>query len=771
MRQRDRISLGFGVAALLVAVLFVGGALRPSQAVVAFLVAIALGTQLFARRRLANWSPLVVFFSIAIGLTAIQLVPLPEGLRSALNPVGETLRQDGAALANTDPWPSLSLDPAGTTRALSMLVILLGVGVVALRFAASDRGKYWLLATTAGTCGLAALVTGAHTIANTDSLYGIYTPAHASPHVLGPLLNGNHLGCLMSLGAVLSIGLAFHVRQRSSVRVFWIFNTIACLLVDFATLSRGAALGFVVGAVIAIGTLIAQRLDAAQRRKRSSGFGSQLPVAITIAFGLGLAIYGSAGRVASQLDNTSMVEFDHPSSKYAAWKSSVRLVTETPWTGIGRGAFEPVFARVHEPAAYVTFSHLENEYLQAVVDWGIPGAIALAIAFCWCALRAFRRWKDGPLAAAALGAISAVLLQSTVDFGLEILGVAVPATMVAATLLAVPLREPTHPKRPRAIRAGLVLALLIAGVVVLLPSARSVQEDHDDLIANPQATLDDVRTVIERHPLDYFGYGQAGSIMLRTDAASTVRYLNHAMTLHPTHPGLHRLVARMLVATNRPSQAAVQYALALDGTTAPGKLLAEVLRALPNVDHAAAALPIDGNSFEPIYRALKDMKRDDVILRWLVRAITVPRHDTSVIDRLYDLAVQRREYETAELAARTRLQNTRTNASRLMLAKVFSLQQEDGLVLSELSDVASWKGVLVEKMQAWLLVCDVHSRRKDWDKALRCLDQLDGSGTVTLGSRSELTRRYAQIKDQRNLEQHEKAIEELERSVRGKPSK
>src|SRR5215475_4908415 len=121
MRPRDRISLAIGDAALVASVLVIGGALRWTQALVAVLVALALVMQLGSRRRLDHASPLVVLLGIAIALTALQLVPLPDSLLDWLNARGNELRNDGAALAGTAPWRAISLDPANTLRSLAFL--------------------------------------------------------------------------------------------------------------------------------------------------------------------------------------------------------------------------------------------------------------------------------------------------------------------------------------------------------------------------------------------------------------------------------------------------------------------------------------------------------------------------------------------------------------------------------------------------------------------------------------------------------------------------
>lgn len=802
MRHRDRISFGLLATALITAVMIVGGAQRGTQALVAALVASAIAVQLFAKRRLGRVSPLLVFLGIAIALTAIQLIPMPAGVREALVPQGEVLRRDGAALAGTSPWPSLSLDPAGTLRALCFLLTLAGVAAVATRFATTERGRYGLLAAVAATCGLAAAATGIHALVNADALYGVYEPQHATPPVLGPLLNANHMGSLMALGTVLAGGLAFYTRQKVHLRVTWIVVAFACLLVLLGTLSRGAVLALAFGAVVAGAALVAQRFDGGARHaRRSDPLRSQLPIAIVIAFGLGLVIYSSASNVAGQLDNTSLTELSQPSSKYAAWKSSVQLILENPWLGIGRGALEPVFTRVHDPAAFVTFSHLENEYLQAIVEWGVLGAVLLAGAFGWALLKATRRWRDGPLAAAALGAIAGVLLQSAVDFGIELLGLAVPMTIVAASLLPVPLREPRERTarasslapigavvfggrvmlplrplvavmrvlvRPVVVRTTTILALAASALLVVQPFARSLQEDHDVLV-DGEPTLDQIRATIERHPLDYFAFGQAAGIQMRDASPQAASYLNHAMLLHPSHPGLHRLAARMLVASDRRDQAAVQYALALKGSTRPRRLLTEILVLLPDPDQAALAIPTDRSTVELMARTLSELERPDVTLRWLSRVIARPQRDVAVVDRMYKLALEQRELGFAELAARTRRRIARTTTSRLMLARVLVLQRKPDAVLAELADVAGWRGRIDEKTEAWLFVCDIYLQRRQWDEALSCLHRLEGSGAVTPGQRIEVTRRLNQVKEQRTLEEKEHAIRAMEEKLKGTP--
>ncbi|MCX5742671.1 MAG: O-antigen ligase family protein [Proteobacteria bacterium] len=762
MRVRDRVTFALVAIALLTSVLVVGGVLRWTQAIVAGVVALALLTQIRSRRTIGR-SPLVLLLSIAVGLTALQLVPLPDGLLARLDPVGHQLRLDGLAIAGTSSWSCISLDPAHTLGALAFLIILLGVALLSLRIAAHERGRYMLLAGVAIACGLAALATGIHTLVGADALYGLYEPqrAKAGP-VFGPLLNPNHLGGLMAMGSVLSLGLAFYHRQITQLRVLWIVIAVGCVVVMGMSLSRGAMVGFGIGLLTAAGVAIASRTVSATPRRRRSGIRTEVLIAIVVGLGLVIALYFTAGNVVSQLGDTAITEVDQPGSKFAAWKSSLQLVAESPWVGVGRGAIESTLTRVNPGSGHFTYSHLENEYLSAVVEWGIPGTVLLALAAGWCLLVAFRRRLDGPLAAAALGALAVIVFQSSVDFGIEILGVAVPFTIVASTVQLAALRE-TDESYVRILARRLVVLVPLIGstVVLLLPMTTTLREDHDDLDETP--TVERSREIIARHPLDYLAYGQAATKIARTDGA--VRYLNHALRLHPTYPGLHRIAARMLVSIGQPAQAAIEYGLAMNAEPYPRQLLAEILKMLPDPAHAAAAIPTDYKNFDGMMRSLRDLKRPDIAMGWLERVAERPQHDLRVIDLLYRMAMDHQAYDAAKTAAELRLRVAHTTTSKVQLAKVLFVRHEYDRLLVDLADVATWTGRIDEKAEAWLVLCDVHITQQAWDPALKCIHRLDASGLVLPGARSQIQRRVQAINEARERESKRKAIEMMERQL------
>lgn len=726
MRLRDRAyGLTAGVAAAF-AVLAVGGAFRWTQAVVALFVALALATQWPSRRRLVGLSPLVVLIGIAATLTAFSLIPLPGFVGELLDPVGYGLREDGAELLDLSVWPSASRDPSASLRALVFFVILLGAATAALRLAVHERGRFRLLSAVAVLSGVCALVGTVHEISGATKLYGVLQIT-AKPNVIAPLLNENHFGSLMALGASIAIGLVFYRRQPSWTRAIWVFVVLLCAALAVASRSRGAAVGLCFGALTTIALCVAQRFASPEGKRRRGLSASSIPLVIVGGCMVLLAVYSSSGGVADRLSRTSLDEIHQPFSRFAAWRSSWKLIDESPWVGVGRGGFEPSFTRVHDASGTITFSHVENEYLQAIVDWGIPGAILIGITLLWAAAVALRRWRDGPLIAAALGGLTAVTIQSNVDFGVELLGLALPVVATAATVLYVPLREGReHRAATRVLRSFLIASLLIGAAVLLSPVTTTIAEDHESL-QRPNVTLAEIRSALRRHPLDYYAFARASQVMRDAGDAKAIVYLNHAMRLHPTHPDLHRLAARLLIAGHHEQQATIEYAQAMRATRSPSRLLREIAEAFPPAD-AAAAIPTNYPDPRLIINTLADMKRDDIASLWLARVVEGHPGEPRTCAMIYEVALRLGDIAAAAAADRHCGQVMPDPQTRFALAKMLTRNNADNQVLRLLDDVESWHGRIDEKIEAWFLLCDAQARLKQWDRASICLRRMDVSG-------------------------------------------
>lgn len=681
----------------------------------------------------------------ACGWTLVQWFPVPAGLVDALSPTMQGLRTDGATVAGTSPMTSLSMDPPATLRAFTFFVTLSGIAVVALRVSIFERGRYGLAAGVAITCGLVALMTGVHELFGVEALYGLYSPKQGTPLLMSPLLNTNHLGCLMAVGALTSLGLFVYPKQTSMRRAGWVLIGAGCLVVLLATLSRGAVIGCAVGLLVTLFALLAQRIQAMRgsRKRRERFFATTLPVAVMIVCGLVIAVYLGATTVMQQINTTSLDEVHVSTSKFAAWVSTLDLIDESPWIGVGRGAFESTFTRVHPGSAFATFSNPENEALQAVVEWGVPAAIILGALAVWVLLGALRRWSEGPIAAGALGAIAAVLFQSNFDFGLELLGVALPVTVLLATLAYVPLAE-APPRRVTSLifrRSAHVVAVLIGSILLWTSWTRVVDEDHASL--QEDSSPSEILAAIEAHPLDYFGFAILARQRLRTSDADATRTLNHALRLHPTHSGLHWMAARLLTRAKLPVQARSEYATALRYSSEPRRVLSEIARTL-GAEAAADAIPIELR-VEATVRTLVELDQTKLAIRWLERVVTY-HNDLQAAEILYSLAVQAKAFPSAELAARRRCAEFRSKRCQLELARVLDAQGKQAEVIDELEDVMTWHGRIDEQLPAWYLLCDAYVAVGKRSEAKDCLRRLDVSGLVKAGE-PELVRRRDRIKE------------------------
>ncbi len=727
-------------------VLVLGGALRWAIAVVAVILAAAIATQISSKRAPSRRQPLLVMIGVAAALTALQLVPVPAGLRAALSPTSEALRADGAALSGIGAWPGLSLDPAGTLQALATLVVVLAAAWLALRTSNTESGRYRVLAAVAGVCGATAALVGLHELVGARALYGVYTPEQARPSVLGPLLNENHLGSLMALGAITTAGLAMYPRQRTWRRAAWSLVVVVCAVTAVATQSRGATLALIAGGIVFVGIIVCQRLTRGERAlpMRPSALMTSLPITVVAVCAIIVIVYASASSVSDQLSRTSMNEVANPTSKFAVWLSSRQLVEEAPLVGVGRGAFEPAATRIHPASAIATFSHLENEYLQAVVDWGLPGALLLALAGMFVVTTAIRRWRDGPLAAGALGAISVVTVHSVFDFGLELIGLAIPTVAVLATLTCASLREVDGRalRIARAGRIGLVAACLVGAVALFTPVTTTIAEDHRALRTADRLSFAALEDAFARHPLDYYPYALAAQVLIRDGDPRAVRFLNHAMRLHPTHPALHHTAARMLLRSGRAEQAAIEYASALAVVPNVRPLVEEVLAKLPP-PLAGRALPVELVSRPEALGVIMELAPPVVANGWLERVLDAGRESTRACDSLWHLARRTKDADAAELAGE-RCTGQLTGAARYDLAVVLQaagrLERAQGLI----ADVESWRRV-DDRVQGWLLSCDLHEARGAFEQAKRCLRRLDLSGGPRDADRAAIVMRLARI--------------------------
>lgn len=157
--------------------------------------------------------------------------------------------------------------------------------------------------------------------------------------------------------------------------------------------------------------------------------------------------------VAQRLNTTAIesvegVREESLEDRSAPARLAMAMVHEKPWTGRGAGTFYTTFPQYASPETRMYYDHAHNDYVEFLVEVGLPGAGLLAFAVLSTLARSalvLQRPKsplDMGLALGAFMAILAVLLQATVDFHFQI-----PANaLLFVTVLAIPWLLRRQPK-------------------------------------------------------------------------------------------------------------------------------------------------------------------------------------------------------------------------------------------------------------------------------------------------------------------------------------
>ncbi|MEZ4401401.1 MAG: O-antigen ligase family protein [Kofleriaceae bacterium] len=443
MRTRDRVALAAVALALTAAGVLLGGSTRWAALSAAALALAAAAVHVTSRRTASTPGPLVGLVLVAVVATAAQLVPLPRALAAIVAGDKLTLVTDHAsALGEAPPtWVVASHDPPATLVELAKLCGYLALAWACTRIASQRRARPWLAATVVAAAGAVAVVALAHRVLGATALYGVWR-LPAKGMVPAPLINENHLAALTAMAVPLAAGLGLSWRGRRRA-LAWGAALILATTVAL-TSSRGGLVGLVAGLAVAGVVLVAQRRAGLADDHRPAPLAVAAPALVVAACALTLFGVVAAKDVALELGDTQLTELSDQHSKYQVWRAAAPMIVDNRWLGIGRGSFEQVFPR-HAQVGDVTFSHAENSYLQAVIDWGVLAAAALAVALALLGRAAVRRWRHGPLEAGALGALAAMAIHELADFSLELPAVAM--AVIATAAVVAPIRLGTDDKR------------------------------------------------------------------------------------------------------------------------------------------------------------------------------------------------------------------------------------------------------------------------------------------------------------------------------------
>lgn len=511
------------------------------------------------------WHPVFSLPLFGALVAALQLVPLPPAVLAWSSPYGSELRDFALLPLGLETWRPISVDPPATARAFARLVALLLLVVVSREVGRSAVARRVLLQVLC-LCGVSFALCGfGHLVAGAQSLFGV-VQFFASPRLLTPLGNINHLAAWLALCGTLAVGLSLSATERDTT-LGWALAALTCGLGTALTLSRGG-----IAALVVTWTLVA--LVAVSRR--AEGSRALLPWVLMVVTGvlaLGLAVDQLAVRAGSVGTWEKLQQ-----TKLHLWPQLLEASRSVWPAGFGLGAFELGFPRFQTEQFGVTFTHPENLLFQWACELGWPLTVVLAGLVAWVMVRLWRDANGQVLERVGVLALVGVGLHEVFDFALELDGLAAAVAVVAGLLAgAAEGRETRRVVRQR----GVVLwgaSGLVAGAALVLgwSDHRAAESRLAAAVAEaqePTAIEALARQLIDRHPSDWVLYATtAADLSRRGPAREALAWVNRHEFLLPRAVGPHVTAARALARLGHPEQALgelrVAWALG-DGATVP----------------------------------------------------------------------------------------------------------------------------------------------------------------------------------------------------------
>jgi tetratricopeptide (TPR) repeat protein len=670
-------------------------------------------------------------FLVVTVWTAFQLIPLPPSWVMVLSPRSHEILEftlGPLGLYGDDAWRPLSLDPPATAQELVRLAGLSAAYLAALN-AFTSRTEANRLYTAVALTGAALFAIGVvHKLTGTRAILGLYESSSAFFHFFtSTFVNPNHLAGFLGLAAAIALGLASSSETARPWRWILAAAGVACGLGVLLSLSR-AGIGALLFAQLVLAWLVLRRRPWNVRRLALL-VGCFAAVAAT-----GVAI--GSERLLGELSPSSIGRDLQGSLKIELWRDSLPMVADFAGTGIGKGAFPVVFPLYQSTFAQHTFTHVENQILQILIDHGaVVGGFLLVTVAVAVARQLPRRLASG--ACGALAGVVGVAAHNLADFNLEVGGVAFPFALVLGTLLARPSRrELAEPARapPGAVGTWVAAALVAGGLAALAVATPYAQRENKDravsrLRAAPSdpGTIEQVAlTEIEHHPADYLLFLTAAARMSvpGADARRAIRFANRALYLNDASPDVHLVTARLLRAVGRRDQAILEYTLAVRRRPAMLERLFAELVTLS--DPVAAMLEVAEG---------RDARR--ALARFLL-----DRRRTADGERVGELllASDPADHATLSLLSRSSLARGDLDRALALADRLAAIPGQRGEAAIIAGDVHRAAGRLADARRAYELARSLEPRRADVYLRLAEIHIANRNGAEALKVLSELQR-------------------------------
>jgi len=515
---------------------------------------------------------------LALGWTLAQMAPLPLVVLRVISPRAYDLATLDRA---TTAWAALSLDvPTTAHEALKLVAYVAAALVAGAAFAHAGRERVlfgWLSGAGAAVTALGLL----HALAGLKQPYGVFGPPGTA--LVSSFINANHLAGFLGMSSLVALGLALESRGvRRAYRLGAAALSGAGVLLS---LSRGGILAYAFG-LACLATLVLW----ARRHKQAPKARALMWLQGTLAATLLFAGYVAYGAIVHELWTLGTPE---ALAKAAVWRHVPDMLRDFAVSGVGRGAFGIMHAMYLPEGLNATLSHLENEPLQALVDFGPVIGLLVLGGMAASFVQAMRRAHGSTAHLGAASALVFLSLHNLVDFNLTLTSIALPAALLLVLLVApavaseapLPVRPdvpvPAHgvPALRRVAseldrRALKVVAVALTSVTLglaypavahtLARDGTQVQQMVSDHNRSAAEVERDALPLVKRHPADYLMPLLIGERLLGTydGARAALPWINRGLYLGPGFALGHKLAARALWQLGAKDQALLEDRLA-----------------------------------------------------------------------------------------------------------------------------------------------------------------------------------------------------------------
>ena len=410
------------VASFLVVLMLIGGTSYPVRAIALIEQIGGLALMVFGILRLRLGLPSraavhgLAILALGLALVGLQLVPLPQGLWTAL-PGRQFVVDSLAAAAAPAGWMPLSLSPPATRGVLLALLPGIALFIAALTLNSEARGFFAmglvLLMIFNVLLGLGQKFQGPG-----GSLYLFHDAGFGWSS--GTFANRNFYAASLYVAIPVAAALGIAWTRGQSVNrfvvAFFAVTVLILLLIGLAAAASRAGIVLAMAGVLASGALAWGRSGDAKAYSVSRLMMLALSGAIFL-----IAQFGLVGLL--RLAATDPVN-DYRASIFEV--SSKVFSAFFPF-GSGFGTFVPVYAMFETPITMLDnfVNHAHNDWLELAIEGGAPMIVLLLVFLLWYGANTIRLWRQGGdgledlFQRAAAISVGLLLLHSIVDYPLR----------------------------------------------------------------------------------------------------------------------------------------------------------------------------------------------------------------------------------------------------------------------------------------------------------------------------------------------------------------